>query len=303
MRALVAVTALAAVATPVARASAQTGLLVVAHGADPGWNERVRETVGAVRWTGPVELAFLMGAEKESAGWAAGVARLAAAGAEQIVVVPLMVSSHGSHYRQIRFYAGELPSLPAELAGHDHGAHELPPVPMHVTAALDASPELAEALALRWRELDPEDRRRPLLLVAHGPNDSTDARRWVADIEMVSRGLRRSTGAELQVALLRDDAPPPVRAAAVAAMRDSVRAMAARAGDSVIALPVMISSGSITHRTIPRDLADLPLRYHPLPLAPAPALARWIERSARMASGAEAHRGTPRVERDSTPAL
>jgi sirohydrochlorin ferrochelatase len=292
VRALVAAAALLAAVTPGERATAQTGLLVVAHGADRGWNDRVRQTVGAVRWTaGPVELAFLMGAEKDSAGWSAAVSRLAAAGVQEIVVVPLMVSSHGSHFRQIRFYAGELPSLPPELAGHDHGAHAAPPVPMRVTAALDASPELAEALALRWRELAAADRRRPLLLVAHGPNDSTDALRWVADIETVSRGLRRATGAELHVALLRDDAPAAVRAAAVAAMRDTVCAMAARAGDSVVALPVMISSGSITQRKIPKDLADLPLRYHPLPLAPAAALARWIERSAGNASGAAGHAG------------
>ncbi len=284
--------AVVCVTAPLASARAQTGLLVVAHGADRGWNDRVRETVGAVRWTaGPVGLAFLMGEEKDTAGWAAGVSRLAAEGARRIVVVPLMISSHGSHYRQIRYFAGELDSLPAELAGHDHGAHAAPQVPMRVTPALDAAPELADVLALRWHELASSDRRRPLLLVAHGPNDSTDAHRWVSDIEAVSRGLREATGAELHVALLRDDAPPAVRAAAVAAMRDTVRAMAARARDSVVALPVMISSGAITHRKIPKDLAGLPLRYHPLPLAPAAPLAHWIERSARSASQAAAQAG------------
>jgi sirohydrochlorin ferrochelatase len=154
---------------------------------------------------------------------------------------------------------------------------------MRVTPALDAAPELAEALAGRWSQLDQRDRSRPLLLVAHGPNSAEDAERWIADITAVSEGLKQATGRDLHVALLRDDAPATVRAAAVQAMRDSVLAMAGRGGDSVVAMPVMISSGSITRTKIPRDLADLPLRYHAEPLAPHAARARWIERSAALA--------------------
>ncbi len=262
---------------------AQQGLLLVAHGAGHEWNARVRQTLAQVEWTGPASVAFLMGEESDTAGWQSAVARLVRGGAKEIVVVPLMVSSHGSHYRQIRYYAGELDSLPPELAAHDHhGAHAAPPVPMRVTPALDAAPELAAALAARWGELDARDRTRPLLLVAHGPNAAEDATRWIADITAVSEGLRKATGRELQVALLRDDAPPSVRAAAVRAMRDSVLAMSARAQDSVVAMPVMISSGSITRTKIPRDLADLPLRYRPEPLAPLGVLARWVERSAAL---------------------
>lgn len=266
-------------------AAAQRGLLVVAHGAGREWNARVRETVAQVQWTqGPLAVAFLMGAEKDSAGWDTAVTRLVRDGAKEIVVVPLMVSSHGSHYRQIRYYAGELDAMPAELAKHDHhGTHSAPPVPMRVTPALDAAPELAAALATRWAELEARDRERPLLLVAHGPNSAQDAERWIADITTVSAGLRKTTGRELQVALLRDDAPPAVRAQAVAAMRDSVLAMASRARDSVVAMPVMISQGTITQTKIPRDLAELPLNYRAEPLAPLAVLARWIERSAAAA--------------------
>lgn len=266
---------------------AQNGLLVVAHGASKGWNDRVRETVENVQWNGPVAIAFLMGAEADSLGWNQGVARLVKDGAREITVVPLMVSSHGSHYRQIRFYAGELPSLPPELAHHDHGTHFVSPVPMRVTPALDDAPEFAAALSARWHEMAEADRSRPLLLVAHGPNDPADAVEWLEDIGSVSEGLRKATGKDLHVGLLRDDAPAPVRAAAVAAMRDSVLAMAERAADSVVALPVMISSGSITRTKIPNDLAGLPIRYHAEPLAPRPELSRWIERVARSAAAVE----------------
>lgn len=257
---------------------AQTGLLVVAHGADSGWNARVRETVAQVRWNGPVATAFLMGSEATTQGWNAGVDSLSAHGAQRLVVVPLMVSTHGGHVRQIEYYAGTRDSLPASLMRHDHGSHKPLQVPVTVTGALDDAPELRAALEARWRELDESDRKRPILLVAHGPNDSIDARHWLADLGAAGHQLAASARADARVMLLRDDAPAPVRATAVAAMRDTVMALARRAGDSVVVMPVMISSGAITKVKIPRDLADLPVRYHPRPLAPLPMLARWIER-------------------------
>jgi len=256
---------------------AQTGLLVVAHGAGPEWNARVRETVAQVRWAqGPAATAFLMGVEADSAGWEVGVRRLVDDGATSIVVVPLMVSSHGGHYREIEYYAGLRDSAPDP---HAHHVRRSPPVPMRVAPALDGAPELGSALAERWSELGAGDRRRPVLLVAHGPTDSTDAERWIRDLTIASAALRRAgLEGDVRIGLLRDDAPPEVRAAAVAELRAQANALAGN--DSVVVLPVLISSGEINLQKIPRDLADLAVRYHPAPLAPSAHLARWIERSA-----------------------
>ena len=256
---------------------AQTGLLVVAHGAGPEWNGRVRETVGQVRWAhGPVGTAFLMGAEAESAGWEVGVRRLVEDGAMRIVVVPLMVSSHGGHYREIEYFAGLRESAPDP---HAHHVRRPPPVAMRVAPALNGAPELGSALAERWSVLAAGDRRRPVLLVAHGPNDSADAERWIHDLTMASAALRPAgLEGDVRIGLLRDDAPAAVRAAAVAELRAVARALAG--SDSVVVLPVLISSGEINAQKIPRDLAGLPVRYHPAPLAPSAHLARWIERRA-----------------------
>ena len=267
-------------------ASAQTGLLVVSHGANTEWNGQVRETMSQVRWEGPTAAAFLMGPEAANSGWNQAVAALVAKGAKSIVVVPLMVSSHGSHYRQIQFYAGIIDSLPAELTGHDHGEHEAPPVPMTVSPALDASPEMLDALVERWRGLDPARRNAPLVLLGHGPQDPGDAERWIAAFQ---RGLDQlktaGHAAEGRSALLRDDAAPQVRAASIREMRDTVTALAARANDSVTVMTVLISQGGMQRTTIPKDLDGLPVRYAPVSLTPLPAIARWIERV-----GAEASR-------------
>ena len=120
---------------------AQTGLLVVAHGSDSTWNGAVRATVSQVTWQGPVATAFLMGPEAESAGWDAAVRLLVSGGATRIVVVPLLVSSHGAHYRQIQHYAGVLPVMPGALASHDHRENPAArqAVPMVVAGATIAS--------------------------------------------------------------------------------------------------------------------------------------------------------------------
>ena len=258
---------------------AQTGLLVVSHGANAEWNGQVRETVAQVRWHGPISAAFLMGAEAESAGWNKAVASLVASGAKSIVVVPLMVSSHGSHYRQIQFYAGVIDSLPSELAPHDHRTHEASPVPMTVTSALDASPEMLDAVVERWRGLDAARRNAPLVLLGHGPQAPEDAAQWTAGFQSALDQLRAAGHqADGRSALLRDDAAPEVRAASIREMRDTVSALAARARDSVTVMTVLISQGGMQRVTIPRDLQGLPVRYAPVSLTPLAAIARWIER-------------------------
>jgi sirohydrochlorin ferrochelatase len=293
------VAALLALSLAPAALQGQTGLLVVAHGADSGWNARVHATVSQVHWSGPVATAFLMGPEADSSGWSEGVQSLVRQGAKRIVVVPLMVSTFGGHVRQIEYYAGVRNSLPDALMDHDHGMHAKPPVPTAVTGALDDAPELVSALSERWRELGPQDQRRPVLLVAHGPNDSLDAMRWLANLRGATNALSASAHADARVALLRDDAPAEVRAASIAAMRDTVLALAGRVQDSVVVIPVMISSGSITQVKIPHDLANLPIRYHARPLAPLPELARWMERKASEATSHAASRLSARPARGS----
>jgi sirohydrochlorin ferrochelatase len=257
------------------------GLLVVAHGADSGWNAGVRQVVAQVEWQGPVELVFLMGPEAERSSWNAAVTRLESQPIDSIVVVPLMVSSHGAHTRQIQHYAGQLAELPAALAGHAHAHVERPRLPVRVTAALDAAPELGQVLLARWQERDSADRRRPVVLVAHGPTTDDDARAWETALLRANAPLYQALdGLPLQVGLLRDDAPPAERARAVSAIRDTIAALSQRHGDSVLVMTVLISSGGINRVKVPNDLAGTPMRYAGVVLAPHPQLARWIERVA-----------------------
>lgn len=264
--------------TPV---SERPGLLVVAHGASTAWNASVRATVSQVEWTqGPVGVAFLMGAEADTAGWDSASARLIRQGATRLVVVPLMVSTFGAHYRQIEHYAGARAELPAELGAHAHHVAALA-VPAVVTPAIDDAPEAGDAIAARWRSLGERDRARPVLLIGHGPTTDADADRWIQHLSVHGERLRQAGfRAEFRAALLRDDAPAPVKARAIGAMRDTLAALAARHADSVLVMPIMIADGSIPRTGIPGHLAGLPYTAAPAGLTPHPSIARWIERVA-----------------------
>jgi len=202
--------------------------------------------------------------------------------ATDAIVVPLMVSTHGDHVRQIEYYAGLRQEIPAGLIEHDHRAPGVAPsIPMRVTGGLDAAPELGAILLDAWRSLPATDRGRPVLLLAHGPQTDEEAAHWSRDLGTVGQVLAAGgLTAEVRVALVRDDAAPEIRAAAVAAARDTITAMAQRGRDSVVVMPVLISTGSLDRLKLPGDLAGVPAAMRPAPLAPSPRLARWIERVA-----------------------
>lgn len=277
----------ALLAVMVQQASAQVGLLVVSHGADSSWNTRVEETLSRVRWSqGPVRGAFLMGSGATTSSWDKGVAELVAAGARSIIVVPLMVSTYGEHVSQIRYYAGELRELPASLAsmGHEHHSVQPSPVPMRVTRAIDGASELGEILGDRWNALADSMRTGTLVLIAHGPSADSLVGGWLHSITAAAAPLSQRLGvSNVRIGLLRDDAPAPVRAAAIASLRDTVVALATRSGEPVTVMTVLVSSGSINRVKVPNDLEGMPMRYVGASLAPHPALSRWIERIATAA--------------------
>jgi len=268
------------IAMPSAGASQEpVGLLIVAHGADSLWNNGVLETAAQVRWpAGPKATAFLMGPAAQTQGWAEGVNSLVSAGATRIIAIPLMVSSAGAHFRQIEYYAGWRDQLPQGLEAHDHIGDPPRPVPIEVVAALDDAPELGLVLAERIAQLAQGLKSSAVMLVAHGPTSDEDARAWRTNLARAVGPLVSSLNLRLGIGLLRDDAPPAIRGAAVEETRSQIERMHRETGDSVLVVPVLVSSGRITRVTIPADLAGLPIRYVPAALTPSVQLARWIER-------------------------
>ena len=275
--------ALVLLAAPLAaQAPRPVGALLVAHGATREWNAQVEAVVREARVAGPVEITFLMGPEAPAHLFQDAAARLASQGVSEIVVVPLLVSSHSGHYEQIRWLARATDSLSPLMQEHlHHAGHERASstVPMRVARALDDSPAMAAVLAERGRALIPGDvSRRALFLVGHGPNSAEDHAAWMENLRRVADTVQRLSGfGDVRVEVVRDDAPPAVRREAVTSVRELISLQYRLTGDSVAVVPVLISRGRVSREKFLADLAGLPVIYSGEPLLPHPALARWLE--------------------------
>lgn len=285
MKTMLAAAAALLLATPAAAQAGRVGTLILAHGGDRGWNDQVRAVAAEVRTSGPVEVSFLMGPEAPRHRFQDAARRLADAGATEIVVVPLLVSSHSGHYEQIRWLARETDALDENMRHHLHmsGIDRAPAgVPIHVARAIDDSPEVARVLAERALAMQPQPRGRALYLLGHGPNDDAAYAEWMRNLRPVADSVRAATGfATVGVGLVRDDAPAEVRAAAVARVRAEIQRQHDETGQPVIVVPMLISRGSVSEVRFRRDLAGLPVVYSGEPLLPHPGLARWIEARVR----------------------
>ena len=268
------------------------GVLIVAHGADAAWNAPVESLAVAVARRGvvrgPVAVAFLMGDAARTHRFQDQVADLSRRGASTVVVVPLLVSSHSGHFDQLRYLAGTLDTLEGEMAQHlaMAGIARVTATPMAVARAFDDARELAHVLSERAKALAPTDReQRALFLFGHGPNSAEDYALWMKNLRAVADSVRRMAGfASVAVELVRDDAPPVVRAEAVRRAREIVELQHAATGRDVVVVPILVSAGDISRRKLPADLGGLPVVYAGTPLLPDSAWPAWVERSAAEAA-------------------
>ena len=257
--------------TLVAAADEPLGVLVVAHGSTTAWNAAVEASVANIQQHTPSQVAYLMGAKNRTPQEAYD--DLVAAGVQRVVIVPLLVSSYSSHYEQIRFIG----HLRDDYPGSDwmsltplHGPADV----VGVTPALDAHPILADILSDRAHALSRDPSRESLVIVAHGPNGDADADRWIGVIRELGAQIRpRVPFREIDIRLLRDDAPKPVKDQALAEFRDSVASRAA--SGRVVVVPLMLGPGRVVDQ-IPDVLTGLDYRWDGRPVLPDRRIADWV---------------------------
>ena len=263
----------------------QVGTIVIAHGGDIEWNNRVLTVAAGAKTGGPVEVSFLMGPGAKTNRFQDIVRRMEVSGVARIVVVPLLISSHSGHYEQIRYLAGETDKLDEKMMHHLHmGGLErvTAKVPLHVSRAVDDSPDVARVLVERANALVQDQGKHALFIIGHGPNSSDDLASWMKNLRAMTDTIRTLTRfKDVRVGLVQDDAPAHVRAEAVNRARELIELQNRLTGEKVAVVPVLVSKGKLSAEKIPNDLAGLPVIYDGEPLLPHPALARWIEARVR----------------------
>ena len=283
--------------TLAAAADEPLGVLVVAHGSTAAWNANVEAAVTIIRQHTPTTAAYLMGAKNRTPQEAYD--NLVAAGVQRVVIVPLLVSSYSSHYEQVRFIGrlrDDYPGSEWMKLTQLHGPADV----VGVTPALDAHPILADILSDRARALSRDPSRESLVIVAHGPNGDADADRWMGVIRDLGVQIRsRVPFREIDVRLLRDDAPTPVKDQALAEFRHSVASRAA--SGRVVVVPLLLGPGRVVDQ-IPTVLTELEYRWDGRPVLPDNRIADWVLSQVERVSAPQAVAGQPSPDqRGSSP--
>lgn len=235
-------------------AAAGFGVLVMAHGGDPAWNQSVLDAVEPVGEHDPVEVAFGMA---DACSLREAVQRLEKRGVRRIAVVRLFISGESWHERteQIFGLREGAPTVPTggatppecEESGHGgHGHHRMAFFRLDSSASFAVSKqglleatEIGEILATRARTLSQKPEVEDVLVLAHGPADDQENDRWLANLTARAGGVRALGFHSVQVETLREDWPEKREQA-----EQRIRAYAAKAekeGRRVIVLPFRLS--------------------------------------------------------------
>lgn len=276
---------------------ARPGVLLLAHGGSATeWNEEVRHVADQVDLTIPTEVAFGMATRSTMQ---AAIDRLKARGVTEIVAVPLFVSSHSSVIDSTAYLLGLRKEKPEDLtmfASMDHGggmvmdhsnmAHDpavnaeaekpvVTSVSVHMAAALDHHPVVAEILKDRAASISQDPAHEVVLLIAHGPVPDDENKLWLNDMGLLAEQIHKQTHyADFEYLTLRDDADDPVRKAATEQLREKVEQIT-KEGRTVLIVPLLLSYGGIEDG-LRKRLAGLPYKMPTQALLPDKRIVNWV---------------------------
>jgi sirohydrochlorin ferrochelatase len=284
-----------------AAAQTTTGVLVLAHGGQPQWNERVLDVVKRVDAQQPAEVAFGMATR---ANIQSAIDKLTARGVTDIVAVPLFVSSHSSVITSTEYLLGLRDVAPKDLAifakmnhashgapaTEDHSAHGMPgadpasPVKtaakIRMTPAFNRHPLIGAIAADRAKSISKDPATEAVILVAHGPVPEDDNRKWLDDMAALAEHVRKAAPfANVDYMTVRDDAGPAIREAATRELREKVEAQRA-AGRRVLIVPHLMSFGGIEKGLFKR-LEGLDYTMTTQGLMPDDRVVDWVLQSLR----------------------
>jgi hypothetical protein len=261
------------------------GVLVMAHGGGPTWNREVEAMLAPVRRDYPLEIAFGMA---DAASLQEGVRALESQGVRRIGVVRLFISGE-SWYERTEQILGIIPGAPPKPAtdahaGHgDHADHGMAFWRIDTQSkfalskeGLADAPEMGKVLAERARALSHDPQHESVLILAHGPGDDDENRRWLAQIDQRADSVREALPfRSVKVETLREDWPEK-RSAAEARIRAFVE-QADRDGGRAIVIPYRVQ-GFGPYADV---LSGLSYQSNGEGLVPSAEVEHWVRRQAQ----------------------
>jgi sirohydrochlorin cobaltochelatase len=236
------------------------GVLVISHGSrDANWVWGIDELIGQLDIALPVEVAFLGMVEERTIE--KGIQRLEEQGVEEILAVPLFVSSGSTHLSEIQYALGLVPQPEVET--------ELKPLPIRPRVIwaepMDTHEKVREIVRERIQELSIQPEEEVVMLAAHGSNAPGFQERWqkmlgqLASVLQHELGVKRVTYGTIYPDTIRE------------------RACILAGNNRLLVVPLFLSSGYYTEKMIPKKLQGIPHVYNRRAYLPDPKVAQWLE--------------------------
>ncbi len=284
--------ALAACGSTAVRSSATTaddfsfGVMVMAHGGSDEWNAHLEEAVEPIEASFPVEVALGMA---DAGSMEAAVRRLETRGVSHVGVVRVFISGESWHERTLQILGVREGAPAREDQQHSHAETANMAMPMgfwkvdselefHVSSdgLADAS-EMDDVVTARIRALSSDPQNEVVAVIAHGPGDDAENRRWIEKITQRTDDAREQLGLrDIRVFTLREDWPDS-RTRAEQEIRGYV-AQANSRGLTPIVVPYRVQGFGPYDRV----LSDLDYRADRTGLLPHPNVGVWIARQANL---------------------
>ena len=262
------------------------GVMVMAHGGSEEWNAHLSEAVDPLRARYPVELALGMA---DAGSMEAAVRRLESRGVRHVGVVRVFVSGESWYDRTLQIL-GLQDGAPFRAEQKESHAETAPMgMPMgfwkvdtelafHVSLeGLADAVEMDEVVTARIRALSTDPENEVVAVIAHGPGDDAENRRWIEKItQRAGNALEQLGLRDIRVFTLREDWPES-RTAAEREIRNYI-AQANSAGLTPIVVPFRVQGFGPYERV----LSDLDYRADKLGLLPHPNVGLWIATQAEL---------------------
>jgi hypothetical protein len=251
-----------------------TGVLILLHGFRDRGDKVFKDQMQMYGNIFPTALAFGM-SMMMSDHIQLGLDDLVAAGAKNVVVVPVVATEHNSMIRQWQYIFGlyDEPTY-ATVSQVKTDANVIfisPP---------NDDPFVAEILLDYADQISTDPDNEVVIIVAHGPSDATDNEKQLVVMDNLAKIVKEDGGySAVLTATLQDDAPLEVRDANVAKLRGMIEATRAE-GKEAILVTNLIGTYTIQSK-LRKDLKGLDYKFNAKGMVEHEVFVEWIGESVR----------------------
>jgi hypothetical protein len=255
--------------------SGETGVLILLHGfrerGDTNFKGRLEPYAGIFPMVMAPGMSMVMSQHIQL-----GIDDLVAAGADNIVVVPIVATEYNTMIRQWRYIFG-LEDDPAyatvpRIRTDANIVFAKPP---------GDDPFVAEVLVDYASELSTDPAREIVIIVAHGPSEDADNQAQLALMGNLANIVKEDGGySAVYSATLQDDAPAEIREANVEKLRNIVTSAGAD-GKTVIIVTNLMGTYTIQSK-LRKDLKGLDYKFNAKGLVQHDSFVEWIGETVRV---------------------